>query len=258
MSARLRPGHSSIPGVCPSARFPRGVRVGRERSSCRVFAATHRRRHEPGPDCRVAGYGGHERAGHGRPVPTPDKLAGLSPVTARNQAVWGGEDGTGQGFGHRCSGHGRRPHGLRALRAGHSDGGTDGRRGHDSADGQAKEGYGTGSNPVIAHTDRIEGGHSPSLNTGRHTRMSQAPTLTTEHKDLTETALDRWMAAIADGQVCDVEMAEMTLLITTVDHHAGIVDMAVLTGLSVIRRGVEAQRPSRLLVELADLQNQAA
>jgi len=88
--------------------------------------------------------------------------------------------------------------------------------------------------------------------------MAQAPALTTEHKEKTETLLDRWLAAIADGRVCEVEMAEMTPLIITVDHHAGIVDMALITGLAIARRGIEAQRPSRLLAELTEMQAEAA
>lgn len=66
--------------------------------------------------------------------------------------------------GHRCSGHGRRPHGLRALRAGHNGGGTDGRGSQRRPGGSAKEGYGTGSGQArIAHGNSIEGGWADSL-----------------------------------------------------------------------------------------------
>lgn len=94
--------------------------------------------------------------------------------------------------------------------------------------------------------------------TRKASRMSQEPALSTQHVELTEVLVDEWRDATADGHVCATEMARITVVITTVNRSAGVVDLALATGLAIARRGIEAQRPTRLLAELTDLQNQAA
>lgn len=88
--------------------------------------------------------------------------------------------------------------------------------------------------------------------------MSQEPALSTQHLELTEVLLDEWRDATADGHVCATEMVGITVLIAAVNSSAGVVDLALATGLAIARRGIEAQRPARLLAELTERQLEAA
>lgn len=77
--------------------------------------------------------------------------------------------------------------------------------------------------------------------------MPQAIALSTELVGLTEDLVDTWETVTADGHVCPLEIARVTVLVVDINTRAGLVDLAQAAGLAVIRRGADAQRSAGLL-----------
>ncbi len=84
--------------------------------------------------------------------------------------------------------------------------------------------------------------------------MPQIPALSTELVERAEDLTDVWDAARADGHICPVEMAGITVLIGEVHTRAGVVDLAQMAGLAVLRCGMASRRPGDLVDQLREAQ----